>query len=146
MESAFQKFPKNKNKIIDGIDKITDIYYKKFSIIKLEKKFNRNKKLFDFLLDSYNECIVVKDHEEIYEEDIYEKIEELNELDKLEKSNNEIYIMDLYQFDKYRCWIYKSEIWQYIEICLYKMTAIKKAINLHNINVGITLAFLRNNN
>ena len=133
--------------LIDEIDKITNIYYKKFSIIKLEKKLNRNKKLFDFLLDSYNECIVVKDHEEIYEEDIYEKIEELGELDKLEKSDNEIYIMDLYQFDKdkYKCWIYKKKIWQYIEICLYKITAIKKAINLHNINVGITLAFLRNN-
>ena len=144
MESAFQKFPKNKNIIIDGIDKITNTYYKSFSIIKLKKKFNRNKKLFDFLLDSYNKCIVVKDHEEIYEE-----IEELNELDKLKKSDNEIYHMDSYsyQFDKnkYRCWVYKKEILEYIDICIYKMTAINKAINLHNINVGITLAFLRNN-
>ncbi len=138
---------KNKEKIVDGVNRIADLYYKELSINKLEKKINKNMKLLDFLEDCHeNECFVVKDDEEIYEEDIYEEIEELNELDKLEKSDNEIYHMDSYsyQFDKnkYRCWVYKREILEYIDICLYKIYAMRKAINLHNVNVGITLAFL----
>ena len=43
-------------------------------------------------------------------------------------------------------WIYKNEILEYIDICLYKIDAIRKAINLHNINVGVSLALLHKSN
>lgn len=160
MGDAFGKFQKNKEKIdigknnekiVDSVNRIADLYYKKFSINKLKKKINKNMELLDFLVDCYqNHCYSVKEYDEIYDEDIYEEIKELDELDKLENSDNEIYHMDSYsyQFDKnkYRCWIYKNEILEYIDICLYKIDAIRKAINLHNINVGVSLALLHKSN
>ena len=141
---------KNKEKIVDGVNRIADIYYKELSINKLEKKINKTIKLLDFLENCHeNECFVVKEYDEIYDEDIYEEIEELDELDKLENSDNEIYHMDSYSYqydkNKYRCWVYKREILEYMDICLYKIYAMRKAINLHNINVGVSLALLRKN-
>lgn len=159
MGDAFGRFQKNKEKIdigknnekiVDGVNRIADIYYKELGINKLEKKINKSMKLLDFLEDCYlNHCYSVKEYDEIYDEDIYEEIEELDELDKLEESDNEIYHMDSYHYEydknKYRCWVYKREILEYMDICLYKIYAMRKSINLHNINVGVSLALLRKN-
>lgn len=144
-------FQKDNEKIIDGINRIANKYFEKYNINQLEEKLNKKNKIVDFLEDCYeNECFFVKEGHTIYEEDIYEVILELNELDKLEKSKNEIYHMDSYSFrlenNKYRCWIYKKEIMEYIDIYLFKISGIKKAINFHNINVGVNLALLRKSN